>query len=182
MGIKINKSQNEIEIVKDSTKEYKKIYNITNSIFFILIIIIYVALKISNSFNIFNVIILSLGGAFLIYFTSSSFKNEHINEILKISLEGIKLKFLKDEEIIYSKEIPRDRVIKIKKEIQPFKLYGMKPFGKDKSVNIMNEELVDKRLLKIITKDEVFSWGYKVEEEKIDEIIKLIKEFWNIEN
>lgn len=58
----------------------------------------------------------------------------------------------------------------------------MKPFGKDKSVNIMNEELVDKRLLKIITKDEVFPWEYKVEEEKVDEIIKLIKEFWNIEN
>ena len=46
----------------------------------------------------------------------------------------------------------------------------------------MNRELVDKRLLKIVTKDEVFSWGYKVEEEKIDEIIKLIKEFWNIED
>ena len=47
--------------------------------------------------------------------------------------------------------------------------------------DIMNEELVSKRRLKIITKDEVFSWGYKVEEEKIDEIIKIIKEFWNIE-
>ena len=46
----------------------------------------------------------------------------------------------------------------------------------------MNRELVDKRPLKIVTKDEVFSWGYKVEEEKIDEIIKLIKKFWNIED
>ncbi|CAK7057851.1 hypothetical protein [Fusobacterium varium] len=127
-------------------------------------------------------LIFVFGGAFFIYFTSSSFKNEHINEILEINLKGIKLKFLKDKEIIYLKEIPRNKVIKIKKEIPPFKLYGMKPFEKDKSVNIINEELVDKRILKIITKDEVFSWGYKVEEEKVDEIIKLIKEFWNIED
>ena len=182
MEIKIKESKNEIEIIKDTSKEYKKIYIFTNSMFFILIIIIYVVLKISNSFDLFNFLVFVFGGAFLIYFTSSSFKNEHLNEVLKINLEEIKLKFLKDDEIIYLKIISRDRVIKIKKEIPPFKLYGMKPFGKDKAVNIMNEELVDKRLLKIVTKDEVFSWGYKVEEDKIDEIIKLIKEFWNIEN
>ena len=87
------------------------------------------------------------------------------------------IEFLKDGDIVYSKKISREKVIKIKKEMHFSRVYLRNTFA-----DIMNEELVSKRRLKIITKDEVFSWGYKVEEEKIDEIIKLIKKFWNIED
>ena len=84
---------------------------------------------------------------------------------------------MKDGDIVYSKDIPRWKVLKIKKKIPIFDFYANTDF-----VSVLNRELVDKRPLKIIMKDEVFSWGYKVEEEKVDEIIKLIKEFWNIKD
>ncbi len=100
-----------------------------------------------------------------------------MNEVMEVNLENIKLEFLKDGDIVYSKKISREKVIKIKKEMHFSRVYLRNTFA-----DIMNEELVSKRRLKIITKDEVFSWGYKVEEEKIDEIIKLIKKFWNIED
>lgn len=125
-----------------------------------------------GKFGILGFLTFLFGAIFIIYRNSLYFKNRHINEVLKINLENIKLEFLKDGDIVYSKDIPRWKVIKIKKEISPFKFYG-----KNRFLNIMEEELVDKRILKIITNDEVFSWGYKVEEEKVDEIVKLIKEF-----
>jgi hypothetical protein len=115
--------------------------------------------------------------SFSIYYWSLGIKNKYINEALKINLENIKLEFLKDGDIVYSKDIPRWKVLKIKKKIPNFEIYP-----NTEAASVLNRELVDKRPLKIITKDEVFSWGYKVEEEKVDEIIKLIKEFWNIEN
>ena len=116
-------------------------------------------------------------GGFTIYFFSLAIKNKHINEVLRINLENIKLEFLKDSDIVYSKDIPRWKVLKIRKKIPNFELYP-----NTEPASVLKRELVDKRPLKIVTNDEVFSWGYKVEEEKVDEIIKLIKEFWNIED
>lgn len=176
MEIKINKSQNKIEIIKDDSIKYAKISKFTNILFFLSVIVFLIISKMYGKLGILGFLTFLLGAIFIIYYYSLYFKNRHINEVLKINLENIKLEFLKDGDIVYSKDIPRWKVIKIKKEIPPFKFYGKNEF-----LNIMEEELVDKRVLKIITEDEVFSWGYKVEEEKIDEIIKIIKEFWNIE-
>ncbi|MDU1912485.1 hypothetical protein [Fusobacterium sp.] len=177
MEIKINKSQNKIEIIKDDSIKYAKISKFTNTLFFLSVIVFLIISKMYGKLGILGFLTFLLGATFIIYRNSLYFKNRHINEVLKIDLENIKLEFLKDGDAIYSKDIPRWKVMKIKKEIPPFKFYG-----KNRFLNIMEEELVDKRILKIITKDEVFSWGYKIEEEKIDEIIKLIKEFWNIED
>lgn len=177
MEIKINKSQNKIEIIKDDSIKYAKISKFTNILFFSAVIIFFIVLKINGTFSFTSFLIFLFSAIFIVYYHSLYFKNRHINEVLKVDLENIKLEFLKDGDIIYSKDILRWKVMKIKKEIPPFKFYG-----KNRFLNIMEEELVDKRILKIITKDEVFSWGYKIEEEKIDEIIKLIKEFWNIED
>ncbi|WP_176892905.1 hypothetical protein LIY46_08025 [Fusobacterium varium] len=82
---------------------------------------------------------------------------------------------MKDGDIVYSKDILRWKVLKIKKKISNFEIYL-----NTEAASVLNRKLVDKRPLKIIMKDEVFSWEYKVEEEKIDEIIKIIKKFWNI--
>ena len=177
MEIKIKKSQNEIEIIKDDSIKYAKISKYTHILFFLAVMIFFIVLKINGTFSFSSFLIFLFSAIFIIYYHSLYFKNRHINEVLKINLENIKLEFLKDGDIVYSKDIPRWKVIKINKEIPPFKFYG-----KNRFLNIMEEELVDKRILKIITKDEVFSWGYKVEEEKVDEIIKLIKKFWNIED
>lgn len=175
MEIKINKSQNKIEIIKDDSKEYAKISKYNYIFFFLSIMIFFIFLK--EIFNIFTFLFYILTINLPIYFLIFGIKNKHMNEVLEINLENIKLEFLKDGDIVYSKEIPRDEVIKIKKEMHFSRVYLRNTFA-----DIMNEELVSKRRLKIIIKDEVFSWGYKVEEEKIDEIIKLIKEFWNIED
>ena len=177
MKIKINKSQNKIEIIKDDSIKYAKISKHIHFLFFSLTLICFIILKINNSFTIANILFFIFSGGFTIYFFSLAIKNKHINEVLKINLENIKLEFLKDGDIVYSKDIPRWKVLKIKKKIPIFDFYANTNF-----VSILNRELVDKRPLKIITKDEVFSWGYKVEEEKVDEIIELIKEFWNIED
>lgn len=82
---------------------------------------------------------------------------------------------MKDGDIVYSKDILRWKVLKIKKKISNFEIYP-----NTEAASVLNRKLVDKRPLKIIMKDEVFSWEYKVEEEKVDKIIKLIKKFWNI--
>lgn len=79
---------------------------------------------------------------------------------------------MKDGDIVYSKDILRWKVLKIKKKISNFEIYL-----NTEAASVLNRKLVDKRPLKIIMKDEVFSWEYKVEEEKIDEIIKIIKKF-----
>lgn len=146
-------------------------------IFFLSTVIFFIFFKISKKITISTFLLYVITTNLSIYCYFFSIKNKHMNEVLKVNLENIKLEFLKDEDIVYSKEISRDKVLKIKKEIHTFKVHVPNTF-----LDIMNEELVSKRKLKIITKDEVFSWGYKVEEEKVDEIIKLIKEFWNIEN
>lgn len=141
------------------------------------VIIFFIILKINNSFSISTLIIFIIIASFSIYYWSLGIKNKYINEVLKINLENIKLEFLKDGDIVYSKDISRWKALKIKKKIPNFEIYP-----NTEAANVLNRELVDKRPLKIITKDEVFSWGYKVEEEKADEIVKLIKEFWNIED
>lgn len=176
MEIKINESQNNIEIIKDDSIKYAKISKYTHFLFFSLTLIGFIILKINNSFTIGNILFFIFSGSFTIYFFSLAIKNKYINEVLKINLENIRLEFLKDGDIVYSKDIPRWKVLKIKKKIPIFDFY------RNDSISIVNRELVDKRPLKIVTKDEVFSWGYKVEEEKVDEIIKLIKEFWNIKD
>lgn len=176
MEIKINESQNNIEIIKDDSIKYAKISKYTHFLFFSLTLIGFIILKINNSFTIGNILFFIFSGSFTIYFFSLAIKNKYINEVLKINLENIRLEFLKDGDIVYSKDIPRWKVLKIKKKIPIFDFY------RNDSISIVNRELVDKRPLKIVTKDEVFSWGYKVEEEKVDEIIKLIKKFWNIED
>lgn len=177
MKIKINKSQNEIEIIKDDSIKYAKISKYTHILFFSSVIIFFIILKINNSFSISTLLMFIIIASFSIYYWSLGIKNKYINEALKINLENIKLEFLKDGDIVYSKDIPRWKVLKIKKKIPNFEIYP-----NTEAASVLNRELVDKRPLKIITKDEVFLWGYKVEEEKVDEIIKLIKEFWNIEN
>lgn len=176
MEIKINESQNNIEIIKDDSIKYAKISKYTHFLFFSLTLIGFIILKINNSFTIGNILFFIFSGSFTIYFFSLAIKNKYINEVLKINLENIRLEFLKDGDIVYSKDILRWKVLKIKKKIPIFDFY------RNDSISIVNRELVDKRPLKIVTKDEVFSWGYKVEEEKVDEIIKLIKKFWNIED
>ena len=176
MEIKINESQNNIEIIKDDSIKYAKISKNTHFLFFSLIFVTSIILVINNSFTISNILFLLFLDSFIIYFFSLAIKNKCINEVLKINLENIRLEFLKDGDVVYSKDIPRWKVLKIKKKIPIFDFY------RNDSISIVNRELVDKRPLKIVTKDEVFSWGYKVEEEKIDEIIKLIKKFWNIED
>ena len=66
---------------------------------------------------------------------------------------------MKDGDIVYSKDILRWKVLKIKKKISNFEIYL-----NTEAASVLNRKLVDKRPLKIIMKDEVFSWEYKVEE------------------
>ncbi|WP_308008852.1 hypothetical protein [uncultured Fusobacterium sp.] len=175
MEIKIKESQNKIEIMKDDSKEYAKISKYNYIFFFLSIIVFFIFFK--EIFSIFTFLFYILTINLPIYFLIFGIKNKYMNEVMEVNLENIKLEFLKDGDIVYSKKISREKVIKIKKEMHFSRVYLRNTFA-----DIMNEELVSKRRLKIITKDEVFSWGYKVEEEKIDEIIKLIKKFWNMED
>lgn len=177
MEIKIKESKNKIEVVKDDSIKYVKISKYTHVLVLFSIIISFIFFKIRANITFLTFLLFAFLESFLIYYWSLGIKNKYINEVLKINLENIKLEFWKDGDIVYSKDIPRWKVIKIKKEVANFKIYPNTEF-----FSIFKCELVDKRILKIITKDEVFSWGYKVEEVKIDEIIKLIKEFWNIED
>ena len=116
MEIKIKKSQNEIEIIKDDSIKYAKISKYTHILFFLAVMIFFIVLKINGTFSFSSFLIFLFSAIFIIYYHSLYFKNRHINEVLKINLENIKLEFLKDGDIVYSKDIPRWKVIKIKKK------------------------------------------------------------------
>lgn len=177
MEIIINKSENEIEIIKDESKRYAEISKHTHILTFSFIAVSFIIAKITGNFTLSSFLPFIFLIGFPIYLHSAGLRNKCINEVLRVNLDNIKLEFLKEGDIVYSKEIPRWKVIQIKKKIPIFNFYP-----NVNSIDILNRELTDKRILKIMTKDEIHSWGYKVEEEKIGEIIKLIEEFWNFKN
>ena len=79
MEIKINKSQNEIEIIKDDSIKYAKISKNTHFLFFSLIFVTSIILVINNSFTVGNILFLLFLDSFIIYFFSLAIKNKHIN-------------------------------------------------------------------------------------------------------
>ena len=67
MKIKINKSQNEIEIIKDDSIKYAKISKYTHILFFSSVIIFFIILKINNSFSISTLLMMIIIASFSPY-------------------------------------------------------------------------------------------------------------------
>ena len=110
MEIKIKESQNKIEIMKDDSKEYAKISKYNYIFFFLSIIVFFIFFK--EIFSIFTFLFYILTINLPIYFLIFGIKNKYMNEVMEVNLENIKLEFLKDGDIVYSKKISREKVIK----------------------------------------------------------------------
>lgn len=177
--IRIVEAKESLKIIKSSDHLQKKYFEIRKRVCFLLglcILISYIFLKIYASFSFFRVLVSYYLIFFFLFMVDRFLILEYCDEIL-IFTDSIILQYQIEDKILYEKIMNfydmKEINIKLAKKTYKQQIRNSIP-------SITHRGLEENRILKIIGKEETFSWGYRISEKEAIEVKKRIEKNYQI--